>query len=1135
MNSSTLKFYHWNVRGLTYTKSSILFNLSTQTLADFIFISETWHSNATKVLSSKPPQHWKLGQYSHQNQIWTNTRQHGGLALFYHERLDRFSPSFFADEYWIAIKIFGFVFAAVYFPPSISTKSVLLSLHQILALGPLQALVGDLNVRLGEMSMDSSTFPFERAEVIHNFIFKNHLSWKALPQLALPDLPDRIQHLFIGDNVVPFNLNRISQTFSNYGTLSDHPILTFGLRLPVVLTNRIPTIATNSDSEPPSSRQFYFKFLDNTETQAAMQGILQKAWTTLPSEEDLINLGKKWIFETPESFHGKSQLLVSELNTFIESSIIHVAEQFLGSYDISKIRKQTISSADYLHQSGRGSASLRLYKQSLRGSGITASSIIASRDPEISAEEDCLQFYKEIYSKRPGMMNSFTTTSSHSQERKEMIRDWKSTAAWKEKLSMEDISKALKQYPTAKAKGVDGISPILLKKLDSNGTITLALKLLFNACIFFGQTPSHWNMALISTIPKDIHDSGTVDKRRPISVTLMIRRIFEKSYLERMKTSINGEFGPANYPLYPGQAGFRKNFSTYSNVLSLHEAVIRGNSQIAFVDLKQAYDRVDVEKLLAKLTLLGLCSRFRNLVRSLYTGGSAVILVNGKLTQPFEKYSGLMQGGLWSPLLFSFYIDDLSEKFLSLRNQFTIPLKMFADDIAVVRPGNQITSQFQGDLLSIEDWCKENSMAINVKKSAIIDSIKNSEKTGFYLSDGSSFSVVSEYKYLGFPFTKNGINLIALLQMGTTKGQLAFQTAKLSSITWPQWMRFYVYQSFIRSRWEYGAPLIYQALISNPSKLLLEQFKVLEKLDDECFKWIFGGNWKNRVDIHTRNLLGSTSLKGRFAKLHCKFVSHLQEISSAGTELHMVLQKVKAEVLPCTSSMLSRLLFNSEYQSYLKQSEKWYQKPSDWIVDGVKIRRWKNNLFPKEPPDISLHLQLLQQVQYQKHSAMMSLIRRGARIGQGFGPDFSIFIPLPAVRALAIQWRLGNFCHKYQCPEHKAQMSRTCIHQCQLLQDCTDLTSKYWTRFYKSEQDYLQESNVKKAGCYTILDDLLNFRDWKLFAFSIYFLLTKITNSSYSGARKGTIDRVELDLLELNQPYYNPLQTIDKWSPPDNG
>jgi hypothetical protein len=220
MNSSTIKISHWNVRGLTYQKSTHLFNLANLEGIDVLFISETWHTTATTFLTTNPPANWKIGKISKIIKTWSNTRQHGGLALFINDRLTSFSPTFYSGEYWIAMKIFGGVHAAIYFPPSMKDDLIDNSLQTILEIGPIQSLVGDFNARLGEFAKDLKCFPYQRAKNIQSFGYRNNLSWTEMTQIVPPD---HIQHLFIGRNVIS------SQEKRHSNTLSDHPILTYNL------------------------------------------------------------------------------------------------------------------------------------------------------------------------------------------------------------------------------------------------------------------------------------------------------------------------------------------------------------------------------------------------------------------------------------------------------------------------------------------------------------------------------------------------------------------------------------------------------------------------------------------------------------------------------------------------------------------------------------------------------------------------------------------------------------------------------------------------------------------------------------------------------------------------------------------
>jgi hypothetical protein len=305
-------------------------------------------------------------------------------------------------------------------------------------------------------------------------------------------------------------------------------------------------------------------------------------------------------------------------------------------------------------------------------------------------------------------------------------------------------------------------------------------------------------------------------------------------------------------------------------------------------------------------------------------------------------------------------------------------------------------------------------------------------------------------------------------------------------------------------------------LISNPTRELEKAFETLESLDEDCFRWILGGKPGTRkVDSHARGLIGVSTLRMRFLDLHTMFTAHLKDISRAGTELNAVSEKIRSEFISTLPSLLPRLLKSQPYRAYQKKAQAWKASPSDWTIDGIIAKSWENQIYPDNPPTLKTHLRLHRQVEHRKSSAMMSLVRDDCRVGNKLGMDSSLFIPLASIRAFAIQWRLNHFSHRYQCPVHKRPMTRSCVHQCHLVDDCQEISIDQWTRFELSEASYERDPRGKKASCFTILDDLLNFKEWKTFAFVLLFLLRKAHQARNHSSTAGTIDKIESDLEKL--------------------
>jgi len=107
-------------------------------------------------------------------------------------------------------------------------------------------------------------------------------------------------------------------------------------------------------------------------------------------------------------------------------------------------------------------------------------------------------------------------------------------------------------YSSTKACGEDGIHILVLKALLP-GPFAYHLTTVYNLLLRLQVTPSRWNHALVCMLPKD--SSGLASKCRPISLTPMLRRLFERV--------IHPELIATTAPsIHPTQSGFTKFDST---------------------------------------------------------------------------------------------------------------------------------------------------------------------------------------------------------------------------------------------------------------------------------------------------------------------------------------------------------------------------------------------------------------------------------------------------------------------------------------------------------------------------------------------------------------------------------------------
>ena len=213
------------------------------------------------------------------------------------------------------------------------------------------------------------------------------------------------------------------------------------------------------------------------------------------------------------------------------------------------------------------------------------------------------------------------------------------------------------------------------------------------------------------------------------------------------------------------QNGFRKNRSCQDHLSSLATLIdsrkkSRKSTFIAFVDFSKAFDRVDRGLLWTKLEMLGLRqSKFLTAVKALYQNVECSVRVNGFLSDWFEVTTGLKQGCLISPLLFSLYINDLYDEIKSQELGVTagddlICMLMYADDVCLIAETEQ---DLQAMLNTLDSWCTKWKLQVNAKKTQVVHFRygPSVNRTTFQFTCGvDCIKVVDKYRYLGLVFSE---------------------------------------------------------------------------------------------------------------------------------------------------------------------------------------------------------------------------------------------------------------------------------------------------------------------------------------------------------------------------------------------
>ena len=164
---------------------------------------------------------------------------------------------------------------------------------------------------------------------------------------------------------------------------------------------------------------------------------------------------------------------------------------------------------------------------------------------------------------------------------------------------------------------------------------------------------------------------------RPISLLPTISKIFERIIHIQLQEYFN-----SNNLLAEQQYGFRPNHSTEYAAVKLvdHISNTMDGHKIPgtiFIDLSKAFDTLSYDILLYKLKFYGISGLEHKLIASYLSNRKQYVMFNNKNSEFTEIRTGVPQGSILGPLLFSIYINDL----IKVSNKLNFI--MYADDTTI--------------------------------------------------------------------------------------------------------------------------------------------------------------------------------------------------------------------------------------------------------------------------------------------------------------------------------------------------------------------------------------------------------------------------------------------------------------------
>lgn len=448
-------------------------------------------------------------------------------------------------------------------------------------------------------------------------------------------------------------------------------------------------------------------------------------------------------------------------------------------------------------------------------------------------------------------------------------------------INEEDVLWAIQQLNNSKKVDIDGFCPFIIKNLSS--VLIKPLCIIFNKSLRAGIFLDRWKISIISPIHKKGNKSD-ISNYRPISKLSTISKLFERIIMSKFSFYVK-------QLICPNQHGFVKSRSTVTNLslfVNFCYNSFSNKSQVhtIYTDFSKAFDRVSHSILLQKLFKLGFHSSLLQWIRSYISDRRCFVEINGHRSLGFIATSGVPQGSILGPLLFTLFINDIVHCFINSE------CLLYADDLKIFRTVSNLQDALllQADIDRLSSWCDSNCLSLNVSKCFCMSYSKCKTKFMFnYNIDNCPLQYVDYISDLGVIFDPGLTFQLHINQIiPKSLSVISFIRRHSTSFSDPYTLKT-LYISLVRSKLEYAS------FIWNPT--YDSHIIRLERIQRVFTKFALRSlNLNHTPSYISRNaLLGLDSLEVRRNYLSLLFI---RDIISGEIDCPHLLQMINFSVPP---------------------------------------------------------------------------------------------------------------------------------------------------------------------------------------------------------------------------------------------
>ncbi|KAH7951104.1 hypothetical protein HPB52_004735 [Rhipicephalus sanguineus] len=413
------------------------------------------------------------------------------------------------------------------------------------------------------------------------------------------------------------------------------------------------------------------------------------------------------------------------------------------------------------------------------------------------------QFYKNLYAKPPSSPYSFPFVKSYEQ-----------VDICDSPLVEEELLAALKSMKRNRSPGSDGLTVEFYVKFWK--VLGKPFTTLVNRLLREGTLSATQREGLITLLCKD--ESRRTDLRawRPITLLNCDYKLIAKCLSVRLTPVLSTVLGPYQACCVPGRScqlhGFAiRDLIEWANARNL-------SGILCSFDQEKAFDVISHRYLFKVLREAGFSGQFISMVRVLYSRPSSAVVIQYRISEPFDVGRGVRQGDPLSPALYVLAFEPLLQRLSSDNSigRFPLPpgsppvaLFAYADDLSIVVPDEATVCTV---LDVMEGYCSASGARINRSKSVVM-----------YLNSAPSsprpvhgLPVQQRLRILGFHFEPDGLTTE---NWRLAKQKLTDRIQEISALGCPLTARVTIIRSLLFSFLTYVASVM---PVATRTKLVLE-------------------------------------------------------------------------------------------------------------------------------------------------------------------------------------------------------------------------------------------------------------------------------------------------------------------------